>query len=83
MISDKVNIWREIVEDGAGMAADDTEEGTRELLARWFALSGQECAEMGRRARRSFERRYQIDVATAALVQKLREYGVADPGLTR
>ena len=28
LISDKVNIWREIQEDGAGLVAEDTEEGT-------------------------------------------------------
>ena len=78
LISDKVNIWKEIVEDGAGMVGEDTEAGTRDLLARWFRLSPEERAGMGRRARLSFERRYQIDVATAALVQKLREYGVAE-----
>ena len=78
LISDKVNIWKEIVEDGAGLVGEDTEAGTRDLLARWFALSSEERAEMGRRARLSFERRYQIDVATATLVQRLREYGVAE-----
>ena len=83
LLSSKVNIWKEIVEDGAGMVEEDTDFGTEELLSRWFALSGEERAEMGRRARWSFERRYQVDVATAALVQKLREYGVAEAGPVR
>jgi glycosyltransferase involved in cell wall biosynthesis len=32
LISDQVNIWREIVEDGAGLVEADTEEGVEKLL---------------------------------------------------
>ena len=31
LISDKVNIWREIEADGAGLVDDDTVDGTSEL----------------------------------------------------
>ena len=77
LVADKVNIWREIVEDGAGLVADDTVEGTKDLLSRWFALPAGERAAMGRRARASFERRYQVDRSTASLVEQLRGFGVA------
>ncbi len=83
LISDKVNIWREIAADGGGIAADDTAAGTTELLSRWFALPEVERAATGERARRSFETRYQIDRATAALVDQLRAFGVADGGPKR
>ena len=76
LISDKVNIWREIEADGAGVAAADIPAGTSELLARWFALSSGERADMSGRARASFEKRYQIDRATVALVEQLRGFGV-------
>jgi glycosyltransferase involved in cell wall biosynthesis len=36
LISDQVNIWREIVEDGAGLVEEDTEEGVEKLLRRFF-----------------------------------------------
>jgi len=36
LISDQVNIWREIVEDGAGIAEADTEEGVEKLLRKFF-----------------------------------------------
>ena len=36
LISDQVNIWREIVEDGAGIAEADTEEGVEKLLRRFL-----------------------------------------------
>ena len=76
LISNKVNIWREIDEDGAGLVEDDTLPGTERLLARWFALPADERLAMGRRARASFERRFQIDRATAGLVEQLRGLGV-------
>ena len=76
LISDKVNIWREIEADEAGFVAEDDLEGTSKLLVRWRALTPEERAAMGARARASFERRYQIDRATAALVDQLRGLGV-------
>jgi glycosyltransferase involved in cell wall biosynthesis len=37
LISDKVNIWREISEDGAGLVEEDSVEGTERLFARFAA----------------------------------------------
>ena len=51
LISNKVNIWREIDADGAGLVEDDTFKGTAKLGFRWFALSADERAAMGCRAR--------------------------------
>ena len=71
LISDKVNLWREIEADGAGFVAPDTLAGTRQLLTRWLALSADERAAMGERARACFERRFQVDRAAAALMAQL------------
>ena len=76
LISDKVNIWREIAEDGAGLVENDDSKGTMRMVARWFALSAEERAAMGCRARAAFEQRFQIDRATAGLVAQLRGFGV-------
>ena len=76
LISNKVNIWREIAGDGAGLVEDDTLPGTERLLARWFGMPADERLAMGGRARASFERRFQIDRATAGLVEQLRGFGV-------
>ncbi len=78
LVSDKVNIWREIEADGAGLVADDTISGIKEQLARWFALSDPERRAMQRRARAAFESRYQIDRAAAGLLDQLRRFGAAD-----
>ncbi len=63
LISDKVNIWREIVEDGVGLVDDDTLEGTSRLLDRWHRLSAVEREEMAARCQSSFERRFDIKQA--------------------
>ena len=76
LISNKVNLWREVADDDAGLVADDDAFATAVGLERWFALSGGEREGMGRRARASFERRYQIDQAAAGLVEQLRGFGV-------
>ena len=78
LISNKVNIWREIEEDGAGLVADDTYKELIKMLLRWQALAPGEREAMGVRARASFEKRFQIDCATIGLVEQLRRFGVTD-----
>lgn len=73
LISDKVNLWREIEADGAGFVAPDTLAGTRALLERWLALPADARAAVSRRARTCFESRFQIDRAAAALVGQVQD----------
>jgi glycosyltransferase involved in cell wall biosynthesis len=54
LISDKVNIWREIKRARAGLVAPDTLEGTRNLIQRFNKLSLEEREQMGRDARAGF-----------------------------
>ncbi len=78
LISDKVNIWREIREDGAGLVSSDDFDGTLALLSRWLRLGDDERGAMSARARACFEKRFQIDRAAAGLVAQLREFGVRE-----
>ncbi len=78
LISDKVNIWREIVEDRAGWAAPDTLEGVTRLLEEWLSRDAIERDTASQRARKSFETRFQIDRATASWVDQLRGLGVVE-----
>ncbi len=68
LISDKVNIWREITADGAGLAAGDSEAGTVDLLRRWLALSASERAAMREKSRACFEARFEIRRAAGSLL---------------
>ncbi|MDP0496706.1 MAG: glycosyltransferase [Verrucomicrobiota bacterium JB024] len=60
LISDKVNIWREIAEDAAGLVEADTLAGTEQLLYRWLSLSQGEKHVMAQAARPCYQRRFSI-----------------------
>jgi glycosyltransferase involved in cell wall biosynthesis len=65
LISDKVNIWREIEGSQAGFVAGDTIAGATSLLERWLSLKDSDRAEMRRRAGVCF--RDNFDARNAAL----------------
>lgn len=67
LITDKVNIWREIAATGSGLVEPDSTEGVAGLLRRWFALTPAARGEMGERARECFRQRFHIDAAAADL----------------
>jgi glycosyltransferase involved in cell wall biosynthesis len=71
LISNKVNIWREIEADGAGLVEDDTSSGSSALLHRWTELSDAEQATMRVRAKQCFESRFAIKAASASLLSVL------------
>jgi glycosyltransferase involved in cell wall biosynthesis len=71
LISDKVNIWREVEADGAGFVAPDDLGGSSMLLKKWSALDSDQRTSMRSRARQSFERRFEIQLASANLLTVL------------
>jgi len=71
LISDKVNIWREIQHDGAGLVAEDTEGGTARLLRDWLAQTPEEARRMRRHARCCFLTRFEIGAAAEGLMETL------------
>jgi glycosyltransferase involved in cell wall biosynthesis len=73
LISNKVNIWREIVNDGAGFADEDDRAGTTRLLERWIQTSAAERETMRAAARTCFEGRFEINRAVDSLLQVLEE----------
>lgn len=80
LISNKVNIWREIEEDGAGLVGDDTLESTVETLRRWLALPRSEVATMRVAALRCFQFRFQVGQVAETLVQIIGDHS---PGASR
>ena len=69
LISDKVNIWREIEDAGAGLVAPDTVEGTVANLEKWLALPESERAQMGERAAACFTAHFEIEAAARSLLE--------------
>jgi glycosyltransferase involved in cell wall biosynthesis len=68
LISNKVNIWREIETDAAGIVGDDTAAGTLEALQAWLGLSSTEKQAMSKAAARSFDTRYRIENVASGLI---------------
>ncbi len=71
LVSDQVNIWREVIADGVGLVAPDTLAGTTDLLTRFLALSPAQRAGMGEKALYCFAHRFDLEHAAAELMTLL------------
>lgn len=73
LISNKVNIWREIEMDSAGFVDEDTVDGTARNLRRWLAMDADDYVEMSLRAQNCFLSRFHIQRAAERLVEIIQE----------
>ncbi len=71
LVSDKVNIWREIVDDGAGMVGADTVAGATQTLRAWLDLDAAEQAAMRAAAVQCHARRYRFEAVAERLAEVL------------
>jgi glycosyltransferase involved in cell wall biosynthesis len=71
LISDKVNIWREIDGDQAGLIEADTLRGTQSLFERWLALEPEAREQMRGNALSCFTRRFEIHGAVDSLYRAI------------
>ncbi len=71
LISDKVNIWREVLAAKAGLVEPDTPEGTRNLIRRFMALTDGERAQMKRDAMDGFAQYFDSENTVRALAKTL------------
>lgn len=81
LVSREVNIWREIVDDGAGLAEADTLEGTLAMLRRWLEMPAAERDELRAAAAECFSARFEIASATENLLRVLQD-GNGNGGLS-
>jgi glycosyltransferase involved in cell wall biosynthesis len=68
MISNQVNIWREIEVAGGGIVVDDTLEQIQQMLERWKTISKKKKIEMGLNARNTFKNYFAIRPAAQKLI---------------
>ena len=71
LISDKINIWREIKDAGGGIIRTDSQEGTYEMLASWLALSANQKTEMRIKAFEAYTQYFKINDNIQNLVKAL------------
>jgi glycosyltransferase involved in cell wall biosynthesis len=69
LTTNKVNIWREIIEDGAGLIEDDTLEGTVRLLRSWLDKTPAERDAMASRAKPCFAARFTMQTGAQTIQQ--------------
>lgn len=73
LISNKVNIWREVDREHAGLVAPDTLEGTRDLMRGFFAMSEEQRRAMGVSGREAFAKYFHIEAAARDLLRAVSE----------
>lgn len=73
LISNRINIWREVDQDGAGYVESDDFSGTVRLLTRWSGAAPNVRDAMRDNARRCFGRRFEITRAVDSLLAILNE----------
>ncbi len=73
LISNKVNIWREIDADRAGYVESDDLVGTTRLIERWVRTPAEMRNEIRNNASQCFARRFEINRAVDSLLSILRE----------
>jgi glycosyltransferase involved in cell wall biosynthesis len=71
LISNQVNIWRELKEAGAALVQDDSVEGTAQMLTDWIKLSSEAKLKMTVQAKNCFESNFSIESATRRLLAAL------------
>jgi glycosyltransferase involved in cell wall biosynthesis len=76
LISNQINIWREIEAGGAGIVAPDTVEGATHVIQTWESMTPEQRLEMGQAARSVYEANFTVEAAakdlTAALLRAVQ-----------
>ncbi|WP_158974665.1 glycosyltransferase [Cellulophaga sp. L1A9] len=72
LISDKVNIWREITSENGGFVQNDTEADTYTLLKQWLALAPSEKSKMSENAQKVYATKFTIAQGAKSLLAGLK-----------
>jgi glycosyltransferase involved in cell wall biosynthesis len=72
LITEKINIWREIDSVGAGFVGPDTVDGIDQIISRFFTLTENERTMMGERARAAFLQYFDINKVCAVLLNLMQ-----------
>jgi len=71
LISDKVNIWREVRDQGAGLTGVDNIEGVASMLIEWFDLSENQRSRMRENASRCLDAHFNMGTNARSLLKIL------------
>lgn len=68
LISNKINIWREVEQGGAGLVAHDSIEGARKILEQWLSQTTEERQRMVAATTTTFQEHFEIQRSTQRLI---------------
>jgi glycosyltransferase involved in cell wall biosynthesis len=71
LISDQINIWKEIIDGGGGIVVKDTLEDTKKMLNQWLNLSPSEKKIMGECALEIFNTKFHIEQSSKNLLEAI------------
>ena len=72
LLSDRINIWREIAAGGAGIVTPDTLDGAVAALRRWAAAGPAHRAALARAAEVCFRGKFAVERAAAQMIATLQ-----------
>lgn len=73
LITDKINIWREIAQDEAGLVETDSLQGTLQLIKNWQNLTKEQKDLMRFNAYNCFKNRFEIGKAAESLINAISD----------
>ncbi|MEJ6981979.1 glycosyltransferase [Pedobacter sp. P351] len=71
LISNQVNIWKEILNSGGGLVSDDSLWSVQDMLEKWIALSKDEKKLMGVCAKACFESNFAVKPSALRLINAI------------
>jgi len=79
IISEKINIWREIVSYWAGLVGQDTIDGTAGSLRRWSELTVEEIEGARSRSRKCFDELFNFNVTSRKVLENVEHVAKGNP----
>jgi len=61
LITNQVNIWREIIKEGGGIVEDDSKQGVKKMLQQWFNLTSSQKKQMSINAISTYKKYFAIN----------------------
>lgn len=74
LISNKINIWREIEQGGAGLVANDSIEGAQKILGDWLSQSTEARQHMVAATTTTFQEHFEIQRSTQRLITCIQSH---------
>lgn len=78
LISNRVNIWREVKMHNAGLIDADDLDGAKRVLHRWITMDEESRARMRQNALRCFERCFDVAYFAQSFIKTLRLLGLPE-----